>query len=124
VNFEEGKLYKCSDHLLMIYPTRENAVAGNSVAPLWGYGTTVAAVVAARPTAVVAAHRTELTTAAWAAIYWSKKLGCSVSYSEPNEIFIFLKKEIIEEQKYINVLFGDKQGWIICKNWLRFERVL
>jgi len=93
VKFEEGKLYKCPEYFLIIYPTREKA-------------------------------ETETTAAfAWAARYWSEELGCSVRYSEPNEIFIFLKKEIIEEQKYINVLFGDKQGWIIHKNWMEIERV-
>jgi len=96
MKFEVGKLYKCSDHYILIYPTRENAM------------------VAEQATAAVA----------WAAGYWSKKLGCSVRCSEPNEIFIFIKEEIIEEHKYLNVLFGDKQGWIIYEDWMEIERVL
>jgi len=96
MKFEEEKLYKCSDHyILMIYPTRENAM------------------VAALAVGAVAQ----------AASYWSDYLECTVRYSEPNEIFIFIKEEIIEEQKYLNVLFGDKQGWIIYEDWLRIERV-
>jgi len=103
MEFKIGKLYKCSDHyILMIYPTREKAQA------------------------LTEFERDNCSSlgSARSAGYWSKKLGCSVSYSEPNEIFVFLKEEIIKGERYINVLFGDKQGWIICKNWLRFERML
>jgi len=57
-----------------------------------------------------------------AAIYWSKELNCTVRYSKPNEIFIFLKEEIVEEHKYLNVLFGDKHGWIVYKDWLEITK--
>jgi len=62
-------------------------------------------------------------TAAQTAIYWSKGLGCSVRCSEPNEIFMFFKEEIFGGERYLNVLFGDKQGWIVYGDWLRIERV-
>jgi len=122
MEFEVGKLYKCSKHLLMIYPTRENAMVAEQA------NATVAWVAehANATVAWVAEHANA--TVAWAAGYWSKKLGCSVRYSEPDEIFIFIKEEIIEEQKYLkkylNVLFGDKQGWIVYKDWMEIERVL
>jgi len=112
VKFEEGKLYKCSDHyILMIYPTRENAVAGNSVGSQWGCESRLLAVV-----------KSVAEAADQAAIYWSKELGCSVRCSEPDEIFIFIKEEIIEEHKYLNVLFGDKHGWIVYKGWLEITK--
>jgi len=105
MDFEEGKLYKCPEYFLIIYPTWEKASPASQA---W-----VVAAAAASPLA-----------AAQAASYWSDRLGCTVRCSEQNEIFVFLKEEIIKGERYINVLFGDKQGWIICKNWLRFERVL
>jgi len=113
MDFEEGKLYKCSAYLLMIYPTREKADAG-------------AAWMEARATAAKWDATARIPSAWWlvlSARYWSKELNCTVRYSEPNEIFIFLKDGIIEGRKYLNVLFGDKQGWIVYKNWLKIERV-
>ncbi len=48
---------------------------------------------------------------------WSKILGCQVRYSEPGEIFMFLE----QDGDLLYVLFGDKQGWIINKNWMKIE---
>jgi len=101
MEFEVGKLYKCSDHLLMIYPTREIA-ATTPWAPVPTAGPCMA----------------------WTASYWSEELNCTVRCSEPNEIFVFLKEETIKGERYLNVLFGDKQGWIIYGDWLRIESVL
>jgi len=36
---------------------------------------------------------------------------------------MFLKEETTEEERYLNVLFGDKQGWIINRYWLGIERI-
>jgi len=115
MKFEEGKLYKCSKHLLMIYPTREKAA---SPPPSWTKAVLGSEMAKSRRGCSAPP------AAAWAASYWSKELECTVLYSELNEIFIFIKEEIIEEQKYLNVLFGDKQGWIVYGDWLRIERVL
>jgi len=114
VNFEEGKLYKCSKHLLMIYPTRENAMLAASVER-----DRCSSLGLAPWCAVARARR----AAALAASYWSDRLSCSVRYNKPNEIFIFLKEKTVKEHKYLNVLFGDKQGWIVYEDWLRIERV-
>jgi len=121
VNFEEGKLYKCSKHLLMIYPTREIAATLEVAAAAFGAATRASP---ASMAAAAFAAMTRASSAVWAASYWSKELNCTVRYSEQNEIFIFIKEEIIEEQKYLNVLFGDKQGWIVYKDWMEIERVL
>jgi len=120
MEFKIGKLYKCSDHLLMIYPTRENAAAAAQAEDVPATCEQAAWAVAW----CSAAEQAAAAAVAWAARYWSEELNCTVCYSEPDEIFIFIKEEIIEEHKYLNVLFGDKQGWIICKNWLRIERIV
>jgi len=98
MNFEEGKLYKCSNSHLLIYPNAE----------------------------LVAALRTGTgngTGDSYDASYWSEELNCTVRCSKPNEIFMFIEGKIIKEVKCSNVLFGDKQGWIINKYWLRFKRI-
>jgi len=119
MEFEVGKLYKCSEYFLIIYPTRENAMS--AMASLTRILPASRAVFCSALAAWCAPARARR-AAAQAASYWSKELNCTVRYSEPDEIFIFLKEEIIEEQKYINVLFGDKQGWIIYEDWMEIER--
>jgi len=37
---------------------------------------------------------------------------------------MFLKEETTEEEICLNVLFGDKQGWIIYRDWLGIERII
>ncbi len=85
MKFEVGKLYKCPDYFLMIYPSKEKASS-----------------VLGRRTVVVG-------SAEEAAAHWSDQLNCQVRYSEPGEIFIFLGRD----REFLNVLFGEKQGWII-----------
>lgn len=55
--------------------------------------------------------------------YWSEILNCTVRCSEPNEIFMFLEEKIVDNQKYLNILFGDKQGWIFYRKWLEIEKI-
>ena len=98
-----GKLYKCPDRYLLIIPTREIAdrlqvEGGTMVGP---------------PRSVTRAAATQ-------AYYWSKKLSCTVRFSEPNEVFLCLDDQ---EGEYIHGLFGEKQGWITNKSWLKIERV-
>jgi len=93
MNFKEGKLYRCHKYYLLIYPTAARA----------------------------ATERWAATESAEAK-YWSNKFKDIVRYSEPNEIFIFLKEEMFRGKKYLNVLFGDKQGWIMYEDWLRIRK--
>jgi hypothetical protein len=92
--FQVGQLYKCSKYFLLIYPSKKAANRGWTSA-----GASVGS------------------TAGMA--YWSKKLNCQVRFSEPNETFMLLK----QEDMFLNVLFGEKQGWIINEDWLEIKHV-
>ena len=105
-----GKLYKCSEYFLLIYPTKEKA-AGAYTRALDGRISPVG-----DSTASPLDDRTvDVGPAARKAIWWSKELDCQVRCSEPNEIFMFIK----QEEQFVHVLFGEKQGWILYKNWLQ-----
>ncbi len=103
MKFEVGKLYRCPDYFLLIYPTIEKARA-----------------------ATLIAH--DFSTGALArAAYWSEKLDCQVRFSERGEIFMLLKGLQLtyfgsKSWDYFYVLFGNRQGWIIYKDWLGIQR--
>jgi len=101
-NFEIGKLYKCPEYYLLIYSTTLGSPR--------------------RLTSISRLSKGNRGPIPRIVQYWSDILGCTVRCSEPNEIFVFLKEEIIKGERYINVLFGDKQGWIVCKNWLEIRK--
>ncbi len=101
IGFKPGKLYKCPEYFLMIYPSKEKAAACT-----WA--------MTARTSARSAARRSA---------YWTEQLNCRVDYSKPGEIFMLLERDGI----FLHVLFGEKQeagrsgptlGWIIYKDWL------
>lgn len=97
-----GKLYKCPEYYLMIYPSAEKA----SVTALEA----VAAPVAAAGVAAVAA--TPVAAAVqWAAVWWSNILNCKVRFSEPGEVFMCLK----QQGKHVYVLFGEKKVGLLQK---------
>lgn len=99
---EIGKLYKCSKCYLLIYPSIEKAAATAAAATGWSAWTTW-----------LGGDRRR------AVAYWSKKANCKVRFSELEEVFMCLK----QEGKYVHALFGEKQGWIINKKWLKIERI-
>jgi len=105
-----GKLYKCPKNYLLVYPSKEKAAAATERSD------PTAAVPAAKMVALV--HQRRATALAEAA-FWSKRLNCKVRYSEPEEVFMYLE----QKDKFIHVLFGEKQGWIINKSWLEIERI-
>ncbi len=100
MEFKPGELYKCPEYFLLIYPTKEKVTPASNA---------VAARTARRSAASRAADRE--------ADYWSKELDCQVRFSEPGEIFMVLKNC----GETLQVLFGDKQGWIIYRDWLNIE---
>ncbi len=106
MDFKPGKLYKSNEYFLMIYPTKEKASGRTSRA-------TAAAPSATMPESATTAAN-ETAASAWVK-YWSSILDCRICYSKPGEIFMFLEKH----GTCMYVLFGDKQGWITNKNWLR-----
>jgi len=96
-----GKLYSCTGYYLLIYPSKDKATTAED-------GDVVEATAGNRPGRTV-----------WRADFWSKRLNCTVRYSEPEEVFMCLE----QKDKFAHVLFGEKQGWIINQDWLNIEKV-
>jgi hypothetical protein len=93
---EVGKLYRCSEYFLLLYPDKDTAAAGGTAA-------------------TYAEHHVPTATAA----YWSKKFDKPVSYCNPLTPLLVLS---VKEQ-YIEVLAGDKKGWIIYQGWLDIKEI-
>ena len=92
---EVGKLYSCSEYFLMFYPDKDTAAARGAGDPR-------------RPAAVAVAA------------YWTRELGKPVSYCNPLTPLLVLS---VKEQ-YIEVLAGDKVGWIINEDWLNIKEII
>ena len=92
---EVGKLYSCSEYFLLLFPDKETADMDTA-----GGG------------AASAGART--------AAYWSKKFDKPVSYCNPQTPLLVLS---VKEQ-YIEVLAGDKKGWIINMDWLELKEIV
>ncbi len=112
MKFEVGKLYRCPDYFLMVYPTIEKVRAARNGPPgTWRSIDT-------------ASWAESVEVAAWKTNFLSREIGCQVHSSEPGEIFMFLKEEhgmFIKEDdanKYINILLEEKSGWIIYTDFL------
>ena len=58
--------------------------------------------------------------AATAAAYWSKKFDEPVSYCNPLAPLLVLSVN----EKYVEVLAGDKKGWIINMDWLNIQEIV
>lgn len=90
----DKSLYVCDDYHLMIYETEEKA-------------TLDAAVPATCPQLDVDAA------------YWSKRLKCKVTYSNPKEpIFV-----ISEHVDCWHVIIGEKIGWINYRSWTGIRKL-
>ena len=94
---EVGKLYSCSKYFLMLYPDKDTAAANLG-----------AAVESARTNAVAVAA------------YWTRELGKPVGYCDPKTPLLVLS---VKEQ-YIEVLAGDKVGWLINEDWLDIGEIV
>jgi len=101
---EIGKLYRYPEYHLMVYPSIQIAVRAGRVQP------------APAPT---------LRDASWRAHYWSKRLNCTVRYSEPNEIFMVVDHEKEKDDTdFYHVIFGEIQGWMIVDDCMKIEKTL
>jgi hypothetical protein len=98
---EVGKLYPCSEYFIMLYPDKESAAAVPAAA----------AAAAAVPAAGAAAG-----AAVPAAAYWNRKLGKPVNSQTPLLV-------LSVNEKYVEVLAGDKKGWIINMDWLNIKEL-
>ena len=94
---EVGKLYSCSGYFLILFPDKETAAAAAT-----------ASAAAAVPAAAA------LLDAAW-----NRKHGKSVSYSDPKTPLLVLSVK----EEYVEVLVGDKRGWIIYRDWLNIGEI-
>ena len=90
-----GKLYSCSGYFLMLYPDKETVACADFDA---GCGRADHDAIAA---------------------YWTEKLQKPVSYCEHETPLLVLTVE----EKYVEVLAGDKKGWIIYRDWLELEEI-
>ncbi len=90
---EVGKLYSCSKYFLLLYPDTDSAS--------------------------LAFEAGKISEPFYAASYWSKQFGKSVSYCNPKTPLLVLAVE----EKYIEVLVGDKRGWIINIDWLEIKEI-
>ncbi len=97
MKFKPGKLYTCPKFFLMVYPSKEKASS-------------------AKPSSIAAAEDDQ-TLVAYQVNYLSTLLNCQVRCSDIGEIFMFLERD----DHYLRVLFGEKQGWIIFRDWLGIE---
>ena len=96
--FEVGKLYTCEKFHLLFYPDPDTAAA-----------TTVAA----------ADEDADAPAAAAAAAFWSNRLGKFVFYVDKNTPILILNNK----EEYIEVLVGEKKGWIIYRDWLNLKEI-
>jgi len=94
---EVGKLYSCSEYFLMLYPDKDTAVVGRGEAGE-----------VARAAAVAVAA------------YWTRELGKPVSYCYPETPLLVLSVD----KKYVEVLAGDRKGWIINEDWLELKEIV
>ena len=91
-----GKLYSCFEYFLLLFPCQETAGRQDG----WF--------------AISDPHST-----ATEAAYWTRELGKSVSYCNPQTPLLVLSVK----EKYIEVLAGDRKGWIIVEDWLEFKEI-
>ena len=107
---EIGKLYSCSGYFLLLYPDKE-AVALVVAAATMALDLRAARATPAAATAVAARDAV--------AAHWSKRLKKPVSYSEPKTPLLVLSVD----KKYVEVLAGDKKGWIINEDYLKIKEL-
>ena len=102
---EIGKLYQTNQYYWMLYPSIADAASGRAAASA---GRTASAATGA-----------SAAVANWAD-YWSRELGCSVSYMSPKDIFMLLEKDGMLSK----VLSTEGNiGWIILSQWCKDDIV-
>lgn len=102
---EVGKLYICEEYFLLLYPD-------------WEACATAAAVRVDAGKTASAAVRVDA-AAEGLATYWSKRFEKPVYYTEKKVPLLVLNNK----EEYIEVLAGDKKGWIMVKDWLGIKEI-
>ena len=90
---EVGKLYSCSKYFLLLYPDTVSAS--------------------------LTFEAGKISEPSYAASYWSKRFGKPVSYCNPETPLLVLNTD----KEYVEVLAGDKRGWIIYQDWLELKEI-
>jgi hypothetical protein len=106
---EVGKLYRCSEYFLSLFPNKETAATASITTTRAAGRTAEAASTAAGGTAEAAA----------ACAYWTRKLGKPVSFCDPQTPLLVLSVN----EKYVEVLAGDRKVWIINDDWLKIKEI-
>lgn len=97
---EVDKLYLCEDWYLFLYPDQKTALILSAE--------------------VAAPHNAGRLDANTCVAYYSKKYGKSLSFIDKTVVFLVMNNM---ENKYYEVLAGDKKGWIIYKDRLNIKEV-
>lgn len=64
--------------------------------------------------------RADAATATVATVaYWSREFGKPVGYVDNNVPLLILNTN----GEYIEVLAGDRKGWIVLKDWLKIKEI-
>ena len=100
---EVGKLYSCSEYFLLLFPDKDTADAALTVADRAAFD------LGARRLAPAAYWTREL----------ARKLGKPVSYCNPKTPLLVLSVD----KKYVEVLAGDRKGWIINEDWFELKKI-
>ena len=96
MKLEVGKLYVCEKYHMMLCPDQETAAA-----------------------AVAECAAVFVTISSSAATFWSNRLGKPVLFSAKNIPLLVLHNK----EEYIEVLIGDKKGWIIYADCLKIKEI-
>ena len=92
---ELGKLYRCEEYFLLLYPDPETAVAALALSYQPSHA------------------------AAGSASYWSNQLGKPVLFLDKNIPLLVLNSK----EKFYEVLAGDKKGWIVYEDFLNIKEI-
>ena len=110
--FKVGKLYICEEYFLLLYPDPETAAAAALHRAALSMPSNVG-----KSEVVRTGLRHAL--AAIDADYWSKRFGKPVLYAKKNIPLLILNNR----EKYVEVLAGDRKGWIIVEDWLGIKEI-
>lgn len=89
-----GKLYSCSKYFLLLTNANDARRTHRATSP----------------------HNVE------ALRYWIRELGNPVSLYEPLTPLLVLS--MTKKKTYIEVLVGDKRGWLVNDGWLEFKEIV
>jgi hypothetical protein len=101
MKLEVGKLYSCEEYFLIFYPDKDTVADAFAMA--------------ADPADLGRGAR----AAARVAHYWTRRFGKPVS-SLPKRIPLLV---LNTEKNFVEVLGGERKGWIIYNDWLNIKEI-